>query len=208
MRSSRRVFCGAVVRPGRTFSGLASDPKRFRKGVRVTLAAGFLYAATAALLGSGGALVTGPPVVPLSPQNYYFYQMIFALPLLAALWLLSSTWAHGLSKIFGGRGDWKTTASGLAFSFAIPCLMVWIPPTVFGALLHAGMPQTEFMDLFSRPGWLQVAGWVYHGLAAAWMVYLSAAALRAGHGFSWLAAALAAVLTSAFFLAGFLVFIR
>lgn len=208
MPSSRCVFFAAMNRPGRTFDRLGQDPNRFRKGVRVTLAAGFLYAASSALLGSGGALVTGPAIIPFSPQNYYFYQMIFALPLLAILWLLSSTWAYGLSRIFGGRGDWKTTASALAFSFAIPCLMVWIPPTVFGALLHAGMPQTEFMDLFSRPGWLQSAGWAYHGLAAAWMVYLSAAALRAGHGFSRLKAALAAVLTSAFFLAGFLVFIR
>ncbi len=208
MSSSRRVFGGAMIRPGRTFGALSSDPKRFRKGVRATLALGFFYILSAALLGSGGALVPAPALLPLSPQNYYFYQMIFVLPFLAVLWLLSSTFSHGLSKILDGRGGWKTTASGLAFAFAIPALMVWIPPVVFGVLLHTGMPQPEFMELFSRPGWLQTGGWIYHGLAAAWMVYLSAAALRAGHGFSRLKAGLAGLLTSAFYVAGFLIIIR
>ncbi len=208
MPSSRRVFGAAMIHPGRAFAGLAADPKRFRKAVRMTLFLGVLYAAVSALLGSAGALVTGPAIVPLSAENYYFYQMIAALPYLAVLWLVSSTWAHALARGLGGRGDWKATSSGLAFAFALPAAMVLIPEAAFGVFLHAGMPQAEFMDLVARPGWLQTAGWAYHGFAAAWLIYLIAAALRAGHRFSRLKAALAALLTAAFYAAGFLAFIR
>lgn len=208
MASSWRVFFGAIARPGRTFSALASDPKRFRKGFRMMLIVGFLFAAAAALLGAGGALLTAPAIIPLPPHNYYFFQMIFALPLLATLWLLSSTLGHVLARILGGRGSWKTAVAGSAFAFAIPSLMIWIPQTVFGVLLHSGMPQAEFMDLFAKPGWLQTAGWAYHGLALAWMVRLSAAALRAGRELSGFKAFCAAVAAAAFFAAGFLVFIR
>jgi hypothetical protein len=208
MASSWRVFFGAIARPGRTFAALAADPKRFRKGFRMMLIVGVLYAAAAALLAAGGALVTAPAIIPLPPQNYYFFQMIFALPFLAVLWLLSSTFAFGLSRLIGGRGAWKTTAAGLAYSFAMPCLAICIPQTVFGILLNTGMPQAEFMDLFARPGRLQTGGWAYHGLAVAWMIGLSIASLRAAHGFRRVKAVFAAVLASALFLAAFLVCIR
>jgi hypothetical protein len=208
MPSVIRVFFGAIFRPGGAFSSLSSDQKRFRRGLRMMLLAGFLTAATAALLGTGGALLTAPAIIPLSSENYYFFQMIFALPLFAVLWLLSSTLGHGLASILGGRGSWKTAAAGLGFAFALPCLMIWIPQTIFGILLHTGMPQAEFMDLLARPGGLQTAGWIYHGLALAWMVRLSSAALRAGRTLSKPRALCSAVVATAAFAAGFLVFIR
>jgi hypothetical protein len=208
MPSVLRVFFGAISRPVRAFSALSSDPKRFRRGLRMTLFAGFLYAASAALLGTGGARLTAPAMIPFPPENYYFFQMIFALPLFAVLWLLSSTLGHVLAVILGGRGSWKTAAAGLGFALALPSLMIWIPQTIFGVLLHTGMPQAEFMDLFARPGGLQTAGWIYHGLALAWMVRLSAAAIRAGRTLSAPKALCSAVVTTAAFAAGFLVFIR
>ncbi len=208
MPSSRRVFGRAIFRPGRAFAALAADPRRFRKGVRMTILLGLLTAAVSGLLGSAGALVTAPAIVPFSAENYYFYQMVLSLPFFFVLWLIASTWSHLIAKILGGRGVWTATSSGLAFAFALPSVMVLIPEAAFGGLLHAGMPQAEFMDLIARPGWLQAAGWAYHGLAALWLIYLAAAALRAGHGFSRLKAACAAILTSALYLAGFLAFIR
>jgi hypothetical protein len=208
MIPTRRYLGAAIFRPGRTFAALAADPKRFRKGLRAVLVVGLLYAGAAALLGTGGALVTAPALAPIDEGNYYFYQMIFVLPLLLVLWLLSSGLAQGLSAALGGRAGFKTTAAGLGYAFALPALMIWVLPTAFGALLHAGMPQAEFMDLLARPGWLQAAGWAYHGLAAAWLAYLSAASLRAGHGFSRPKAVAAAIPAAALFTAGFLFFVR
>ena len=208
MPSARGVLARAVFRPGRTFASLASDPKRFRKGSRAMAGLGLLYAATAALLAAGGALVTATMIIPLPPQNYYFFQMIYALPLLLASWLLASTVGHPVCRLFGGRGSWKTTAAGLAFAFVLPSLLPWILQTAFGGLLMAGMPQAEFMDLLAAPGWLQVGGWAYHALAVAWMIALGAIALRAGHGFSRLKALLGGALASVFFLAAALILIR
>ena len=208
MPSPLRLFLGMIFSPGRTFSALGSDPKRFRRGLRMVILTGFLYAAAAGLLGAGGALVTAPAIIPLPLENYYFFQMIFALPLFAVLWLLSSTLGHVLASILGGRGSWKTAAAGSGFAFALPCLMIWIPQTIFGILLHTGMPQAEFMDIFARPGGLQTAGWIYHGLALAWMARLSAAALRAGRSLSKPKTLCSAVVATAAFAAGFLVFIR
>lgn len=208
MPSALRVFFGAIFRPGPAFAALSSDPKRLRRGFRMILFAGFLYAASAALLGTGGALLTAPAVVPFPAENYYVFQMIFALPLFAVLWLASSTLGQILAAILGGRGAWKTAAAGLGFAFAMPSLMIWIPQTVFGIFLHAGMPQAEFMDLFAEPGWLQTGGWIYHGLALAWMIRLAAAALRAGRTLSKPKALCCGIAAGAAFAAGFLAFIR
>jgi hypothetical protein len=208
MTPIRGYLGAAIFRPGRAFTALAADPKRFRKGLRAVLLVGLLYAGSAALLGTGGALVTAPALAPIDEGNYYFYQMIFALPLFLALWLLSSALARGLSAALGGRSGFKTTAAALGYACALPALMIWILPTAFGVLLHAGMTQAEFMDLLARPGWLQTGGWAYHGLAAAWLVYLAAAAIRAGHGVSRLKALAAAVPAATLFAAGFLFFLR
>jgi hypothetical protein len=208
MPSARGVLVRAILRPGRTFAALALDPKRLRKGLRAMIGLGLLYAATSAFLGAGGALVTAPALVPLSPENYYFFQMIFALPLFLASWLLASTVGRLLARPLGGRGSWKTTAAGLSFAFVLPCLLTWLPQTAFGGLLLAGMPQAEFMDLLAEPGWLQSAGWAYHALAVLWMVYLASASLRAGHGLSRIKALFGGLIVSAVFLASALVLIR
>jgi len=208
MPSARGVLARVIFRPGRTFAALASDPKRFQTGLRAVIGLGLLYAATSALLGAGGALVTAPAFLPFSAVNYYFFQMIFALPLFLAAWLLAAAAGRVLARLLGGRGSWKTTASGLAFAFVPPCLLIWLPPTAFGGFLLAGMPQAEFMDLLAEPGWLQIAGWSYHALAVLWMVALAAASLRAVHGLSRFKAVCGGLIVSAVFLASALVLIR
>lgn len=201
-------FFGTVFRPNRAFAALQSDPKRASKGFRAVFIPGFLFAVTAGLLAFGGALVAAPPLLPLAGVNYYFYQMIFALPVFLLGWVLTAAFARAFGRWRGGTSSFKGTLAALGFAFGVPALAAWIPQAVFAALTLLGMGQDEFMDLTAQPGLQRTIAFAVQGLVAVWTVFLSAAAVRAGLRLRWPKALPVGLLTAAVFLGFLLVFIR
>ncbi len=79
-----KTIIGASARPGRTFKTLAAEAAGLASGLRVLLIIGGLYALTSAALAAAGALVAAPPLLVLSPENYYILQAAFIVPVLLA----------------------------------------------------------------------------------------------------------------------------
>jgi hypothetical protein len=201
-------FFGTVFRPNRAFASLQSNPSRLSKGFRAVLAPGLLFAVTAGLLAVGGALVAGPPVLPLAGENYYFYQIFFAVPVFLAGWLLAGSFARVFGRWRKGPASYGGTLAALGFAFGLPALAAWVPQAVFAALTMLGMGQEEFMDLTAQPGLQRTIAFGVQGLVAVWTVFLSAAAVRAGLKLRWAKAIPVGLLTAAVFIAFLLVFIR
>ncbi len=201
-------FFGTVFRPNHAFAALQSDPKRFSKGFRAILTSGFLFTLTAGLLAVGGAQVVAPPILPLGVENYYVYQVFFALPVFLAGWILAGSFARVFGRWKKRTASYPGTLAALGFAFGVPALAAWVPQAVFAALTLLGLGQDEFMDLTARPGLQRTIAFAVQGLVAVWTIFLSAAAVRAGLRLRWAKAIPLGFLTAALFLAFVLVFIR
>jgi hypothetical protein len=200
-------FGRAIFRPRRTFERLQTEPHRFTKGLKAVVLVGILYALAAGALAAGGALVVAPALLPLPPQNYYVYEIVFALPVFVLAWILAAVTAQFLG-LFGSGGRFSATLGSLGVAFALPALLMWLPMAAFGVLLLLGMGQTEFMDHFAGPGFWRFAAWAYQALAALWLIVLVTKAVAVCRGFKGPLALAAGTLTAAVFLAVVIVFIR
>lgn len=208
MKSFWRYVAGTFVRPVRTFRSLRADPKRHARGCQAILLIGILYACTAAGLAAAGALITAPAFIPLSPENYYFWEIFFALPVALLGWIMAAAFAQILSRGKGGGGTFKSLLGTLGFALAVPQFLTWIAETAFAVLLLLGMRQAEFMELSAQPGILQTLFIGYHAVAAAWMLALVIAAVGVSQRLRWWLAGMIGILTAAFFATVIIIFIR
>jgi hypothetical protein len=198
---------GTIIHPGRTFKAVSVGPRPLSTGLKAVPAAGALYALTAGGLAVSGALVTAPAVLSLAPENYYFWEMIFALPVFVLAWLAAG-FAGGLAGRGRASGSFKGYLSSLGLALAVPTLLAWIPQGVLAVLLLLGRKQEEVMEWTAHPGIIQTAGLACQLLAAVWMFGLAAAAARSARGLGPARAAAVGLMTTAVFLAAMLVFIR
>lgn len=203
MKSFIRYFGGTIVRPFSTFESLRSDPKGFAKGLRAILIPAVLFTITSGLLAVGGALLPGPAFLPLGGENYYFYQIFFALPVLLAGWAVAAAAARLFGRWRGAAGALRGTLAALGFAFGLPALVAWTGQAVFAGLILAGMSQEEFMDLTAGPGPARTIAFVGQAFVVAWMLLLSVAAVRAGLRIRWKAIPVG-ILAAAIFLAAVL----
>jgi hypothetical protein len=202
-----RAFGGTIVRPRRTFRALSSGPRPLAAGIKAVLTAGCLYALAAAGLAVAGALVTAPPVLKVDPENYYFWEMIFALPVFAAAWLTAGI-IGGLAGARGGRGVFKGFLGSLGLALAVPSLLAWIPQAVLAVLLLLGRKQADVMEWTAHPGPAQMIILGCQVLAVIWMFILTASAAGATRKLGRGRAAAIGAGTALVFLLFILVFIR
>jgi hypothetical protein len=208
MKSLWRYLGGTIIRPLPVFRDLEDEPKKVSKAFRAMLLVGILYTITVAMLAAGGALITAPAFIKLSPENYYFYEMFFVLPVFILGWILAAGFAHLLSRWAKGNGTYEGTLSALGLALSVPFFLTWIPETAFAILLLLGMKQEEFMELTAQPGLWQFLGFAYQGVAAAWMLVLFILAVAASQRLRWWRALLVGSLSAVLFIAFILVFIR
>jgi hypothetical protein len=196
-----------VIRPARAFQSLSTGPRPLSKGAKAMALVGVLYALTATGLAAGGALVMIPTFLNVLPENYYFWEIFFALPVFFAAWLA----AAGAAYLAGGglsRGGFKGLASALAFAFAAPALLLWIPSTALAVLLLLGEKQERIMDLTAQPGTVQYVGIGFQVFALLWILALSAAAARSARPSGPKRSAWPGLLAAAVFLVFVLAFVR
>jgi len=180
MKSFIRYFGGTIVRPFSTFESLQSDPTGFAKGFRAILIPAVLFTITAGLLAFGGAMLPASAVLPLGGENYYFYQIFFALPVLLVAWAVAAAVARLFGRWGKGTGSLRDTLAALGFAFGLPALAAWIGQAVFAGLILSGMSQEEFMELTAGPGTPRTAAFAGQAFVVVWLLLLSVAAVRAG----------------------------
>ncbi len=203
----RRAIFGTIIHPRRTFKAVSSGPRPLAAGLKIVLVVGALYALAAIGLAVSGALVTAPPMLKIVPENYYFWEMIFALPVFVLAWLAAGS-AAGLAGRGRASGPFKGFLSSLGLALAVPMLLAWIPQAALAVLLLLGRKQEEVMEWTAHPGIVQTISLACPLLAVAWMFFLSASAARSTRGLGPLHAAAVGLVATLVFLAALLVFIR
>lgn len=120
---------------------------------------GLLYIITSAVLAVAGAVPTAPVFFGLDVGNYYFWQMVFVLPLFLAVWLIAS----GLLRLAGKKeAAGNVTLAEAAWAWGWPLIVAWIPSAVEAVFMGLGMAQGEWVSLLSRPGVWQTTYFVFY----------------------------------------------
>jgi len=166
---------------------------------------GVLYAATSAVLGIAGAVPTAPVFFGLDADNYYFWQMALAVPLVLAAWILASGVLLAVGKKEHGR---TAVLAETAWAWGRPLLVAWVPSAVQAGFMALGMGQEEWVGILSRPGFWQTVYLAFYAGAGALAVRDFILAARLVHKKSWLGAVLAGIAAAAVVLGAYVAFIR
>jgi Yip1 domain len=199
MSSSFRYFFGTIFGPRRAFRRLMDDARPFGRGFRTVVVAGILCSLTAAVLAVTGAVPMAPIFFPLRTENYYFWQMLFTLPMLLTVWIVTSMVVHALG---GGRkrgGSLKKTLAIVGFAQAAPILLVWVVQTVIAVFYGLGMGQQEMVDILSAPSTSQTVFLAVLGVAIAWSFVLACLAASVSQKVKWAYALFLGVLAEVLF---------
>jgi len=167
-----RDLIGTVVWPAKTMGRLLGEGRGARRAFSAVVLAGVLYAASSAALALAGAVPMAPVLPAVSPDNYYFWQMLFALPFALAAWLLVSLVISLAGRSRTPRGTFGRTAACAGFATAVPLILAWLPSAGEAVLMSLGMGQEELVGILSTPGWAQTLYLAVYLAAAVWAAAL------------------------------------
>lgn len=160
-----------LVHPRRAFADLAERPACAWLGVAAVLGMALGWAAFSALLGAAGHTPSGPPLLPIPPEDYYAAQALFVVPVrLAMLGALAAT-VHWLGRGLGGGGAARHAVLVAGLSMAVPSVVAWLVPDVAVYLALGFEALAEGMRY-------------YVPVSVLWTVVLVTAGTRAIHGLS------------------------
>ena len=147
--------------PKTAIAKLENDPRAAFVGFKHVLFLAVLWEFALLLWALGGATPTIPAFLKIPDEQYYFYQLIFYIPMFLVTWLLASDIAYMLSKAFGGSGSYDTILGGFGMAAFISGYFALIPDFIQGVLWTTGwVPFTEYQELTSH-GFLAVIVWGY-----------------------------------------------
>ena len=140
---------------------LTTDPRAMLIGLRNVLAIAVLYEFAILLWALGSDGVTLPPFLRIPEEQYYFYELIFLIPMFIVTWLLASGIAYVMSKVLGGNGPFDAILGGFGVSMAISYYFSLIPDYIQGILWTTGwVPFHEYLEITSK-GIPLVVVWTY-----------------------------------------------
>ena len=135
---------------------LENDPRAAFVGFKHVLFLAVLWEFALLLWALGGASPTIPAFLKIPEEKYYFYQLIYYIPMFLVAWLLASSIAYVLSKSFGGNGSYDTILGGFGMTALVSGYFALIPDFIQGVLWTTGwVPFTEYQELTSH-GFLAV----------------------------------------------------
>jgi hypothetical protein len=195
-------MAGRKGRAGRPGPG---GGRSVRAAAVVLAGVGLLYVLSSAVLGASGAVPTAPVFFGLDVDNYYFWQMIFILPLIFVAWGL----AAGILMATGKKGfARRDVLADAAMTWAVALLFAWVPSAVEAAFMALGMGQEEWVGILSEPGLWQTAYLGFYLVAAAYGTWDLVRAARTVHAKSWPAAVLRGLAAAAAAILAFVAFVR
>ena len=202
------MLTSAIFKPGKPMRGLLKMQHPERRALLAVGGVGVLYLITSAILGFAGAAPTAPVFFGMDVDNYYFWQMIFVLPMILATWLVSAVVIRVLERREKDGPGFGGTAALAGVALSASLFLAWIPSSVEAAFMAFGMGQGEWVSLLSNPGPWQTAYLVFYAAAAALALrnfMLGAQILQRKSG---LGAVLAGLSAAAVAIGAFIAFIR
>ncbi|MDH3612411.1 MAG: hypothetical protein OEU90_13200 [Gammaproteobacteria bacterium] len=150
-----------VFSPRTAITELASNARGAFVGFKHIFILAVLYELAFVLWALGDATVTMPAFLKIPEDRYYFYELIFAIPVFFIVWFVASGTAYLLSKAIGGNGSYDTMLGGFGIAALISAYFTLIPDFIQGVLWTTGwVPFAEYQEATSR-GPLLVLVWVY-----------------------------------------------
>jgi len=192
----------------RTMKARMRTFKRRHPMRRAALALGLAalaYALSSLVLALAGSVPLAPVAAGLDVDNYYAYQIFFILPLVFAVWVLSS----GVLLALGTKGCHRSDVLAKSSqAWGGPLLLAWVPSAVEAFFAALGMGQAEWVDILSRPGIWQTLYLAVYAAAAAWSASRFVRAARSIHKKSWPAAILTGLAAAAVAIGIYVLFVR
>jgi hypothetical protein len=195
----------AFFRSMKARHGLFKRRHPLRRTVLFLAGVASLYAVTSVVLALAGAVPTAPVVAGMDVDNYYAWQIVFVLPLVFAVWILTSGVLLALGTKGCHRSDVLMKASR---GWGWPLLLAWVPSAVEAVFAALGMGQAEWVGILSNPGIWQTLYLAVYAAAAAWCVGRFIQVARTIHKKSWPAASLTGVAASVVAIGAYLLFLR
>jgi len=202
------MLTSAIFKPGKCMRGLLKMQHPARRALLAVGGVGVLYLITSAILAVAGAVPTAPVFFGMDVDNYYFWQMIFVLPLILGVWLLASGFLLFSRKRKNGCPGFGGTAALAGVALSSSLFLAWIPSAVEAAFMAFGMGQSEWVGLLSPPGPWQTAYLVFYAVAAALALRNVMLAARLLRKKSELGAVMAGLAAAAVAIGAYVVFIR
>ena len=160
---------------------LRGEPRPLRTAAEAVGFVGGLYALTSLVLALAGAVPLMSAVLPIRPENYYFWQTFLAAPFVFLGWGASAGLIHLLGRHGRGRGPFQKTAARAGVAAAAALFVAWLPMALAAFFMVVGMRQEELVGLLSSPGPGQVLDFALYVLAAGAAVVLMTLAAAHGH---------------------------
>lgn len=150
-----------VCSPKTAVTELASNPRAAFVGFKHIILLAVLYELAFALWALGDATVTMPAFLKIPEDRYYYYELIFAIPVFLIVWIVACGTAYLLSKAIGGNGSYDSILGGFGIAALISTYFTLIPDFIQGVLWTSGwVPFAEYQEATSR-GPLLVLVWGY-----------------------------------------------
>lgn len=160
-----------LLHPQRSFARLSQSEACGWIGALSVVLMGLGWAAFTAVLAAGDHVPSGPPLLPIAPESYYAWQVLFVAPVRFAMFGALAASAHLLARALGGEGSAKQTMLVAGLSMAVPSVVLWLVPD---AIVYAAAGFEA----------LAVGMRYYVPLSVLWTVVLVTAGTRAVHGLS------------------------
>lgn len=167
--------------------------------------AGLAYALASAVLAIAGSVPVAPVIAGMDVDNYYAWQIFFILPLVFAVWVLTSGVLLALGTKGSHRSDVLVKASR---AWGAPLLLAGVPMAVEAVFAALGMGQAEWVGILSEPGVSQTLFLAFYAAAAVWVVLRFILAARSIHKKSWAAAVSTGLAASAVAIGAYILFVR
>lgn len=150
-----------VKSPSTFVKQLTVDPRAMLIGFRNVIAIAILYEIAILLWALGSEGVTLPTFLRIPEEQYYFYELIFLIPMFIVYWLLASGIAYTMSKALRGNGSFDAILGGFGVSMAVSFYFSLIPDYIQGILWTTGLiPFDQYLEITSK-GILLVIVWTY-----------------------------------------------
>lgn len=136
-----------------------SNPVKF--GFKYLMIGALLYTGAFVLWAFGADTVTLPAFLKIPEDKYYFYELIFLIPVFIITWLVASSIAYLLVKSFGGKASFDFILAGFGISISVSMYPTLIPDYIQGVLWVSGVvPFEEYMRITSKGIWPFIV-WTY-----------------------------------------------
>ena len=171
-----------VRSPKATITELADNPRAAAVGFKHVLYLAVLWELAIVLWAFGGAMPTMPAFLKIPEDRYYFYQLIFMIPMFLVVWLLAGSVAYVLSKAIGGNGSYEVILGGFGIAAPISGYFALIPDYIQGILWTTGWVSfDDYQQLTSRGPLLALVVAYMFGYVAAHLALYSTTIYHSQH---------------------------